>query len=76
MNLLEKVRKLKSKYEELIKNRPNRTGDNDQNYIEHEFNIKLHYYDWNKAWSELELLKQQEEDLVAKLKELEMNPPR
>lgn len=74
--LIKKVSELKTTYEKLVEIRSQKAADSEHNSIEHEFKIRLTQYEWNKAWAELEGINSQEESFSAKLKELELNPPR
>lgn len=73
---LSRIKHLKQLHAKLMRTRPVRSGEGDNNYIEHEFEIRSTYYEWSKATKLYEELQKEEEVLQNKLKELEANPPR
>ncbi|XP_017490597.1 PREDICTED: possible lysine-specific histone demethylase 1 isoform X3 [Rhagoletis zephyria] len=73
--LLAKIQKYKDTHAKLIKSRPQRSGDGDALWVEHEFEIRSTHFEWTKACKEYDELIKEEEVLQAKLKEIESNPP-
>lgn len=71
-----KIKNYKETHAKLLKSRPQRSGDGDTPWIEHEFQIRSTLFEWTKACKEYEDLKKEGETLEEKLKEIESNPPR
>lgn len=74
--VLARVKHLKHMHSKLLRTRPNRNGEGDNSYIEHEFETRSTYYEWTKASKLYEELIKEDEVLQNKLKDLESNPPR
>lgn len=74
---ISKIESLKATHKQLCDSRPTKatTTDSEQNYIEHEFKIRTTQRDWTINFKELEKFNSAQEELEAKLKELELNPP-
>lgn len=71
----DKIKSLRKLHENLIRSKPPRKGDNDQMYLDHEYNVKKAYQEWTANWNELESLQHAKEAIETKLKELEISPP-
>lgn len=71
----ENISTLKNLHKTLNETRPPRTSENDQTYIEHEFQIRTTALEWSNSCKELEKLQATRESIENKLKELETNPP-
>ncbi|XP_055691740.1 possible lysine-specific histone demethylase 1 [Lutzomyia longipalpis] len=74
-DLMDEIRMLKAKANFLHETRPQRTADNETKYIEHEFSARQAVREWNVVWKDVERLNAVQEEMEAKLRELEMNPP-
>lgn len=72
-----KIESLKKAHKQMSDSRPqkNVAVDSEQKYIEHEFKIRATQRDWTVNFKELEKLNAIQEELEAKLKEWELNPP-
>lgn len=72
---IDKIKSLKELHTNLCETRPTKTSDNDQRYIDHEFEIRTTLRDWNHNFKELESLKAMQIELETELKEVGSNQP-
>lgn len=75
VNQMDKIKQLKKLHETLLATRPPRNTDGNELYLEHEFKIKCTARDWTVNYKQLKELQTIKDNLEAKLKELEINPP-
>lgn len=71
----EHINALKAQHKILNDSRPARTSDNDQAYIDHEFQIRCTARECSIGCDELQKLQEARDTIEAKMKELEQNPP-
>lgn len=72
---MDKIKQLKKLHEELSSSRPPRNNDGNELYLEHEYHIRRTTRDWALNFKKLNELQVIKENLEAKLKEYELNPP-
>lgn len=70
-----KIKSLKELHTQLCETRPTKNNDNDDEYIDHEFEIRTTLRDWNNNFKELEKLKASQIELENELKEMSSNQP-
>lgn len=79
-NIADKIKKtehLKQLHKTLLNTRPPKLTDNapSAKYIDHEFRIRTTLREWSAEHKQLVFLYTQQDELEAKIKEIEMNPP-
>lgn len=74
---IKQIKAVKEMHKKLSLTRPLKTPstESEQKYIDHEFQIRTAQRDWNLNFKELEKLQLIQNELEAKIKDLEMNPP-
>lgn len=72
---IEHIKALKEQHKVLSDTRPSRTSDNDQIYIEHEFQVRSTARDCTIGCAELQKMKGACRELITKMKEIELNQP-
>lgn len=75
INQIEHIKTLKEQHKTLSESRPERTSENDQKFIEHEFQIRSTSRECSQGCIELDKLKEARDGVVTKMKELQLNPP-
>lgn len=72
---IEHIKALKEKNRTLTETRPTRLSDNDYDFIDHEFEIRSTARDCSIGCTKLQKLKESRDEVVVKMKDLEINPP-
>lgn len=71
----EQIKRLKRLNKNMLASRPVRQSENDEVYLEHEFQLRSTAREWALSCKELDALHEMQDNIEAKLKELELNPP-
>ncbi|XP_058832128.1 possible lysine-specific histone demethylase 1 [Topomyia yanbarensis] len=68
---MDRIRDLRDKHKVLLETKPPKPVEIDTKYIDHEFNIRVTAREEQLAWKEIERLRTSQEEIEAKLKDLE-----